>query len=70
MIKLEPDNINNIVYPIIIFKGISNELIDENKTHMINLLSALFKKPQELLKIYQYLMSKSFSNEDQKIYLQ
>ena len=35
----------------------------------MGLLASLFRKPEELLRIFQQLMGKSFSNEDQKQFL-
>jgi hypothetical protein len=53
MITLEPSNVGNILYPIMVFKHIACEFIEENKALMIALLAALFRKPHELLRIFQ-----------------
>jgi hypothetical protein len=52
-----------------IFKWISSEFTDENRSLMINLLMNMFKKPLELISLFEILLSKSFSNDDQKQFL-
>lgn len=58
-----------IVYPVMIFKEIMCEFTEENKLLMFELLTKLFRRPVELLEIFRVLFSKSFSNDEQKIYL-
>jgi hypothetical protein len=69
MFECSSENEFAIVYPVMIFKEIMCEFTEENKQLMFELLSKFFRKPLELLDIFRVLFSKSFSNDEQKIYL-
>jgi len=59
---MQKDSGHLIIYPIIIFRSIFPELIEENKNLMAQVIRILFDRPFDLLDLYKTLLSNSFSN--------
>lgn len=66
LISLDPYNINNIIYPMLIFRSVALQFTEENKLLMCNIVTCLFKEPLELVSIFKLLLNKSYSNDEQK----
>lgn len=63
LFKVDPSHPDNIIYPLLMYRQISCELIEENKQLMLSLILRLFIHPDQLLSFFKELTSKSYSNE-------
>jgi hypothetical protein len=69
IIELNPLNLYNFIYPVLLIKKFVFELCDENRVILMMIMSYQFEDPEELLKLVEKLLNTKATSLEQKVVL-